>query len=206
MSYKDVEILKAKKQLAEMDKQVQSEENMEKENQESIEDGMVHIYGEEVVFQRRDVSELNISIIMPKEFETLPEDTKKILYPLGNRPSHIFASEEVHFTLGFNHTGNEVPNSRMKEFVPMAKKLMEKLGPKTKIIRTETTTKNERNIGRLEFVSQAVEAVVYNMMSFISIDEKLFIATISFPNKYKKRYVTLGNQIMDSFEVLEKEE
>ena len=62
MEYKDEEILKAKKAIAEEEMRRESRKNLEKEAEESIYDEVVHIVGEEVHFARRVIPELKISI------------------------------------------------------------------------------------------------------------------------------------------------
>lgn len=68
MGYRDEEILKAKKELREKEKKKTSQEIMEKEAEESIYDEVTHIIGKEVIFRRRSIPELGISIYMPETF------------------------------------------------------------------------------------------------------------------------------------------
>ena len=197
--------------MKEKEEEQHAESAVEKENKEQITDGMVHIYGEEVEFEQKTVEELRIRMLMPKKYDLLDEEVKEVLFPLGNRPSHVFASGDVQGNVSMNLTPSAVPNEHIKDFMPMIKKLMEQMGPKTKILRTEViqkeiAPKEEINIGIMQFLSHAIDMKVYNVMSFFSMEGKLLILTISFPNKLSERYVTLAKQMIDSLEILAREE
>lgn len=205
MGFEDEDILKARKDLKKLEEKEEVKDLAAKENEEDIADGMVHVYGEEVKFSQRDIPELKVRVSMPASAEPLSEEMKELFYPMGNRPSHIFASEEVHFTVGMNHSSNPLSNAHIKDFLPMSQKILERLGPKVKIVGNHYYPDETYNKGTIKFYSNAVDCVVENMMGFISLDERLFMITVSFPRKYEKRYETIGEQIIKSLEVIEEE-
>lgn len=206
MAYEDEQILKMKQKMKEEEEKKHSEEAVEEETEEKIADGMVHIYGEEVLFERKEVEEFGLSMILPKDYELIGDDFKAILYPQGNRPSHVFACGTVQGSVALNLSPSAVTNDGIKDLLPKMKILMEQVGPQTKIVSCEAIQKEERNIGVLEFISHAIDMNVYNMMTFHSIDDKLLILTISFPNKMSDRFVEIGKQIIDSIEIQEEED
>ena len=64
MGFQDEEIIKKKKELEQQKKLRESQNRLEKEAEESIYDEIVHIIGEEVHFQRREIPDLKISIYL----------------------------------------------------------------------------------------------------------------------------------------------
>lgn len=210
MEYKDEEILKAKKAIAEEEMRRESRKNLEKEAEESIYDEVVHIVGEEVHFARRVIPELKISIYMPECFFRFSDDVAKMLYPMGNTPSHIFGGEGINFQMLLSQTTHQVPDSGMKDFVDMAAKLIDVMGPKVKIVEKRVEEKeNEEgkkfNIGVLSFVSRAIDTTAYNVQYYISIKGKILMGSITFPSKYKKRLIPLANEVISSIELLKEE-
>lgn len=210
MKYKDEEILKAKKTIAEEAKRRESKKNIEKEIQESIYDDKVHIIGEEVHFERRMISELKVSIYMPEGFFRFADDVAKLLYPMGNTPSHIFGEQDINFQMLLSQTTHQVPDSGMKSFVEMASKLIDVMGPKVTIVEKRVEEKkNEKgevfHIGILSFVTRAIETTAYNVQYYISIDGKILMGSITFPSKYKKRMIPLANEVISSIELLNQE-
>ena len=74
MDYIDENILKAKHQQEEAKKQATSEENINKENSQSIYDDLITIYGIPVVFEDRNIIQDYASIHMTNDFtERTPE-------------------------------------------------------------------------------------------------------------------------------------
>jgi len=205
MGHMDEEIIKTKKQLAEVHKDTTSEENTAKELEASIFDGEVHILGEKVLFSERMIPELKLSIYMPEIFFQFNHDMRNLLYPIGNNPTHVFGGENIQFQMAFNKTENKVPNDGILKFMPIAKKLLENMGPKTKVVGTGTVDHDSHTVGIMEFVSRAVDMNVYNVMFFFSMEGQLIIGTVNFPVKYRKRMIKIAKELIDSLKFVEVE-
>lgn len=201
MEMNDQEILKLKREMEESKKQLESKENMEEEAKESIYDEVVHILGKEVSFQRREVPQLGVSIYMPEAFFELAEDVKKIIYPAGNTPQFVFASDDINFHLSLSQTEHKVPDGEMKKFVKISADLLTAMGPKVTIVEKEVIEKDDFHIGTMAFVSRAVDMMVYNLQFYLSIEGQLLIGNINFPSKFKKRMIPIAQEIIKSIEI-----
>ncbi len=211
MAYKDEEILKAKREIEQAEKKIEANKNQESEAQESIYDEKVHIIGVETHFERRQIPELKVSIYMPENFFQLADDIKKLIYPAGNAPSHVFAGEDINFQMALSQTVHKVPDSGMKEFVDTSAQILQAIGPKVTIVEKIVEEKVDDNgdsfhIGMLAFVSKAVDMMVYNIQYFVSIDGQLLLGTINFPSKFKKRMIPMAKEIIRSIEIIKTEE
>ena len=211
MAYKDEEILKAKREIEQAEKKIEANKNQESEAQESIYDEKVHIIGVETHFERRQIPELKVSIYMPENFFQLADDIKKLIYPAGNAPSHVFAGEDINFQMALSQTVHKVPDSGMKEFVDTSAQILQAIGPKVTIVEKIVEEKVDDNgdsfhIGMLAFVSKAVDMMVYNIQYFVSIDGHLLLGTINFPSKFKKRMIPMAKEIIRSIEIIKTEE
>ena len=201
MSYTDEEILKAKKARQYEDKKQQEQQTLDDEKNESIFDGMVHIFGRETSFSRRIIEPDLISLYMPDEFELMDEDIKKLIFPLATPPKYVFASGETEFQITINPTENIVPDSGIPKFMNITKSLMEKMGPKSRILACAAVQNEDKNIGIMEVVTRAADMNVYNVMFYISINQKLLIGTILCPAKHHERIVPIAKEIIDSIKV-----
>lgn len=211
MAYKDEEILKAKREIEQAEKKIEANKNQEAEAQESIYDEKVHIIGVETHFERRQIPELKVSIYMPENFFQLADDIKKLIYPAGNAPSHVFAGEDINFQMALSQTVHKVPDSGMKEFVDTSAQILQAIGPKVTIVEKIVEEKvddsgDSFHIGMLAFVSKAVDMMVYNIQYFVSIDGQLLLGTINFPSKFKKRMIPMAKEIIRSIEIIKTEE
>lgn len=206
MKHVDEEIVKNRNQMAKEQEQAYSEDNLKKELEESIFEGPVHIYGQLVEFENRLIPELKLKLVMPQLFFLVDDQMKKLIYPLGNPPSHVFGSGEINFNLALSCSPTKIPNEGIPKFLPMANKLMQALGPKSRIISQGVIDKEGWNFAILEFVTRAVDMNVYNVMFYFSIENQLMIGTINFPAKYQKRLVKIAKEMIDSLELLQFEE
>ena len=148
---------------------------------------------------------------MPENFFRLADDVKKLIYPAGNAPSHVFAGEDINFQMALSQTVHKVPDSDMKQFVDTSAKILQAVGPKVTIVEKIVEEKVDDNgdsihIGMLAFVSRAVDMMVYNIQYFVSIDGQLLLGTINFPSKFKKRMIPMAKEIIRSIEVIKTEE
>lgn len=200
MEFKDEEILKTKKLLEEAEK-----ESKENEPEGSIYDEEVSIIGEKVSFERRVISELKVSIYMPKTFFLFTDDIKKLIYPAGNAPSHVFGGENINFQMLLSQTVHAVPDSGIKEFINVSSRTLEAVGPKVTIVEKKVIEKTDFHIGILSFVSRAVDMMVYNMQYYVSINGRLLMGSVTFPSKYKKRMIPLAYEIIESLEIIKEE-
>lgn len=216
MSYTDEEILKGKKAIQQQQKEAMEKvkEEAETEASASITDDEITLFGQSVHYERVSIPELKISLLMPESFFRLADDMVQIIYPAGNRPSHVYSGENIIYQVSFTKTVNQVPNDGIPKFLPMARKLMEKMGPKTRILNADTIAhsfmlgeeEKTYNIGIIEFISAAVDMNIYNVMFFFSIENQLMIGNIVTQNKYKNRIAQIAKETIDSLEIYEEEE
>ncbi|MBQ2802099.1 MAG: hypothetical protein IJF03_12035 [Lachnospiraceae bacterium] len=205
----DEEILKEKRRIQQEQAQLLESERKETESEkeESIFDGVITIEGQKVQFERVEIPELQISIMMPDFFFLLSEEVKQYIYPAGNRPSHVYGGENIYYQLSLSKTSHQVPDEGMVKFLPMAKKLMEVMGPKTKILAANVVKHPVEDtcyhVGIMEFISQAVDMSIYNVMFYISINNQLLMGNITFPYKKRNSYMKIAKETIDSIIVLQ---
>ena len=205
----DEEILKEKRRIQQEQTQLLEKEKKEEETEkeESMFEDEITIEGQKVQFQNVEIPELQISIRMPESFFLLSEEAKQYIYPAGNRPSHVYGGENIYYQLSLSKTSHQVPDEGMVKFLPMAKKLMEVMGPKTKILDANVikhpVEDSYYHVGIMEFISQAVDMSIYNVMFYISIDNQLLMGNIVFPYKKRKSYIKIAKETIDSIIVLQ---
>lgn len=193
-----------KKSLTARGKKKLEQEAIEKEKEESIYDGTIHLFGKEVAFERREIEEYGLSILMPAEFEELDEESKEAIYPYGKAPKYAFASGDIPFQMTLNLTESIVPNDGIPKFMEMVQKVMERIGPQARILSNVVVQKEERNVGLMEIATNAVDMAVYNTQFYLSLDkDRLFIGAVTCPAKRHNRMVPLIKEILDSIIVKE---
>lgn len=206
MNHQDEEIIKKRKAMQAAKQKEEKAENIEKEKEESIFEGLIHLFGKAVTFQRREIEEYGLSIMMPEAFEEMDEELKEALYPYGKAPKYAFASGDIPFQITLNLTENIVPDDGIPKFMMMAQKVMERIGPQARILSNVVVKKGERNMGLMEIATNGVDMAVYNTQFYLSLGEnKLFIGAVTCPAKNHNRMVPLIKEIIDSVVIKEKE-
>lgn len=207
MNYQDEEIIKKRKAMQLQQQEEQEKETIEREKEESIYQGSIHLFGKEVSFERREIEEYGLSLLMPTEFEELDEETKDVLYPYGKAPKYAFASGELSFQITLNLTENIVPDNGLPKFIAMAEKVMERIGPQARILSKVVIKKEERNMGLMEIATNGIDMGVYNTQFYFSLKEnRLFIGAITCPAKHHDRMVPVVKEIIDSIVIKEEQE
>lgn len=205
MNYRDEEIIRQQKAMQAQQQKDEQKEMMEKEKEESIYQGSIHLFGKEVEFQRRTIEEYDLSLLMPVDFEELDKESKDVLYPYGKAPKYAFASGDVPFQITLNLTENVVPDEGIPKFMVMAKKVMERIGPQARILSNVVIKKEARNMGLMEIATNGIDMSVYNTQFYLSLKEnQLLIGAVTCPAKNHDRMVPVIKEIIDS--VIIKEE
>lgn len=202
----DEQLLKIKKQMEQEIQQKEQSENLEKELQQSIFDGTVEIFGKEVQFERREVPEFGISILMPNDYELLDDTMRKFVYPNENGPQHVFTSDEGYMNISFKQNSNIIENEQIKEFVGVSRKLLEIAGPKVKVVKTHEFEQDEMQIGVMEYISNALDGVAYNYIGMVPLNTGVLLVCITFKNNQKKRLCPIAREILQSVTILREED
>lgn len=201
MKFKDEEILKARRAIEKEAERKHSEDNINKELEESIFDGVIHIYEEEVQFERRRNEEYGISMMMPAASFEVDEELKKLLYPMDKRPKYVYGNESVNITVSFNYTEHKISEEQLDMFLSYSEKLLRSAGPKVMHVKKQMCQRDGYKMAVMEFASAAVDTKVYNIVFYVSIKGKLLMGTIYFPLELKKRQIKIAKEMLDSFAI-----
>ena len=202
--YVDEEILKQKKLIREMADKL-DETSVAEEKKASILDGKVPIYGEEFVFTKREVENTNIAVIIPEIFEKLDDETRKMMFPMGNAPEIVLSSDRDLFNVAFKKTSHIVPQDHILEFTKISCQLLERMGPQSKILKKYTYKLEELEIGIMEFLTMAMDGRVYNINCLIPFEDGVMIVSFTFLSKVKERIYPIIIEIIHNLEIIKKE-
>lgn len=202
----DEKILKERAKYEEFQKKRFAKETIEEENKQSIQSGTILINQIPVTFSERIILEDKAAIWMPDDFEELTQEEISTIYLLGNKPQIVWGNTYLNFSLGFHYTEHKVPNEYMGDFAKIAKMMLEKTGPKVTIYGMKNRKSGKHNISYLELVSHTLDAAIYNIMFFSSLEERILIGFMNFGYKHSKRYQPIALEMLETFRFLEDEE
>lgn len=200
--FADEELLKRKKLIRQMAEEAE-EKQVEEEIRESIFNGSIHIYGEEFFFERRDLPEAGIRMLMPVIFEEVDEETRKAVFPMGRAPKPVYSSDRDLFNIAVKRTEHKVPQDHILEFTGISCQLLERMGPQAKILKKYTHDAADMKIGVMEFLTMAIDGRLYTINCLFPFEEGVVIVSFSFLSKVRDRIRPILMEMIQSIEFLE---
>lgn len=205
MEYFDEEILKARKRAEDADKARYSSKTVEHEKKQSIYDDFVEIFKVPTKFEEKGALHGKVRIYMPADFEARPEEEIKILFPFGNPPQELYGNSYAPFILAFHWTEHPMVEGNIPDLLAFAKQVMERMGPKTRVIQTDIKKREKGDIGVMEVVANALQGVSYSEIFYTILEGQLMIGTIMFDRKYKDRVLPIAEEMVESLRIMEED-
>lgn len=200
MAYLDEEILKQQKaeEQAENKKEVTPIEG-------SVAEGKVILEGKEILFERKEFLEGQLSLFVPTDIRPMTEEEITGAYLLGNRPQFLFHSEQTELSFVLNHTENPVQNGQIIQMAGVAAKLLERATMNGKIFKKINFERDEKMIATVELVSNGFDDGVYSLNFYISLQERLLLGNWNCPAKKMQLNKELAMQMIETMEIKELE-
>lgn len=205
-TFRDEFIQKARRERERLEEVRHSEEVVEEEIKQSIYDEVVTIFGIPVIFRDHSIIEDKAVMRMPEDFTPRSEEEIASVYFLGSKPGYVFSNGYLNFMTAFNWTNNLMPDASIFDFTKFAKQAIERIGPKAHFMNEEKITQEGTSLAILQFVSQTIDSVNYNVMFFTSLEGRLLIGSVTFDQKYAKRLLPLVLEMVKSFRIKQEKE
>ncbi len=197
-------ILKARQAREKMEEERHSKETVEEELKQSIYDETVQIFGVPVSFQDMEVLGGKAVMRMPEDFIPRTEEEIASVYMLGTKPQQVFSNGYLDFMVALNWTENLIPDGSIFDFTGFAKQAIERVGPKAQFSTVDKLSREDGSLAIMQFTAQTIDSVNYNVMFFVSLEERLTVGSITFDQKYRKRLLPLALEMAKSFHIMEK--
>lgn len=202
----DEQILQIRKRMEVELQQKKEKEEKEYDEEKSIFEGKVYIFGNEVTFERREINEFGISILLPNDFVMLEKEVYSLMYPSAEGPKHVFTSQEGYMSVSFKLNNNTIPKEKLNDFVKLSKTLLESGSSRVKVIKTGEVIQVDMQIGVIEYISKVLDGVAYNIMGFLPLENGILLICFLFKNSNKKRLCPVAKEILQSIVILEEEQ
>ena len=125
----------------------------------------------------------------------------KTKYPSERRPTLAYANEDYSINIAFNHTQNKVKDGQIPEYKREIKKAFENLYPSAAWFEDKVVKNNGRNIGVFELLTPAVDAEIYNLMSFSELEGRLFLVSFNCTEEQMEEWEPIAKRIIESLKV-----
>jgi hypothetical protein len=186
--------------IGQKEKELEMQSEKERIEREVLE-GLVSLDGEKIEFEERSLLNDRIKIHMPKKFDFMDPEIASIKYPYEKKPEPIFTNETTTKNISFNFVKSDVLEKDIGEFKDSMKLVMERVYPMATWLEDGVREINGRNIGYFEFISQALDADLYNLMFFSVLDGKVLVSNINCIAHEMKSWILVAKGIMSSLKI-----
>lgn len=202
MGYRDIEILRARRQVEEFRVLQTAKETIEQECKQSIYDPVVFILKIPVEFEDRLILDGHMQIRIPTDFEPAAhEDIKKTFYH-EKKPQHVYENGYLPFSFILNTTAVQMSFEEVKEYYATCKKQLVNIGPKLRILRSEKYCGTDMTFSKIESISHTLTEPVYNFMFMTSLNGYLLVGNLVCASAYMERFRPVIEEMFNSIKIL----
>lgn len=205
MDYTDEAILLMRRQMEQNEKERHSEKVIQEELEQSIYDEDVKIFHIPVKFEEMELLGGKITMRLPNDFTPRTKEEIARVYFLGPGPQYVYSNAYLDFALALNWTDHQVPEGSLFDAAKSIKYVMERVGPKMKMMGEEKLKRPEGDLIFYKMLTNALDGVMYMNMFCASVEGRLLLGTISFDQKLSKRLAPLTDEIVKSLRVIREE-
>ncbi len=180
-------------------------ETEKKEAREDICKGPVKIGERYYEFEERGFFDEKLKMYIPKDFEDMPLEVRKLKYPSESRPEIIKSNEDSSIAITLNIIDNPLDEERVEELKNGMMTIIKKLNPANVFYQDGILEVNSKNVGFFEFKSSAIDDFIYNLMFFIEINEKSLMGTFSCLYKDYKEWRDIAFQMINTLRVIKED-
>lgn len=175
----DEQILKAKKK---QEKFLEAIEHGRDENQinDIILNKSAIINGEEYLFEKRDIS--NINLLMPHDFDFLEERYVKLKYPSYKNTNHyILSNKETTINIAFDFQNREIEVDEVELARDQILELLLRTHPAATVLDKShiRTAASLVEVYYLEIITPSLDQPIYNCMFMFELNGKLAVGTFN---------------------------
>ncbi|EKQ50993.1 MULTISPECIES: hypothetical protein [unclassified Clostridium] len=180
---------------------------MEKrEAKKDIKSGPVKIGNRYYEFEERDFFEERLKMYIPKDFEDMSFEARKLKYPSENRPEIIKCNEDGSITFTLNIIASPLDEERVEELKDGMKMIIKKTNPANVFYEDGVIEVNSKNIGFFEFKSYAIDDSLYNLMFFFEFEEKTLMGTFSCRYSDYEEWRDVSFEVLKTIKVVNEEQ
>ena len=161
------------------------------------------IVGQEtLLFEEMKFYDERLSIMLPNNYKDLPDEIKKIKYPMENRPEIIKSNEsgDVNFAIALHDVkikAEDIDNAMQKYIAVIYKSY-----PGTTFLQTESVPMNGTMLGYFSFITRSIDSDIYQVFAFTELNGKMLQIIFNAPSTMKKEWSFIILQVLTSIKIL----
>lgn len=137
-----------------------------------------------------------LRLSVPDYFTEMSSEMKYAKYPRGNSPDVVYTDEDGAVNVALNYTATAISHN---DIAAMQNRLLQQLQAANPIdLTTRTETINGSEFAVFEFMSQAIDTRVYNLMFLTELDGRMLLGTFNCTEALKGEWQPRAKEILAS--------
>lgn len=154
-----------------------------------------------IELEKRSIISNKVEISLPKNFTIMSEDMAKLKYPSERRPTLIYTDEEASINVAFNYMTTIITDKEISLFKEATKKNLENVYPSATWLEDTVVMIHNKNVGKLEVITPAVDTKVYNLIFFMELEGKLLMASFNCTENQMQEWQPIAHEIVESIKI-----
>ncbi len=176
-----------------------------REAKKNICSGPIKIGNRYYEFEEKEFFDEKFKLYIPKDFEDMPMEARKLKYPSESRPQIIKSNEDGSITFTLNIIDSQLDEERVVELKNGMMNIIKKTNPANVFYEDGVLEVEAKNVGYFEFKSSAIDEFVYNLMFFLEFEEKTLMGTFSCLYKDYQEWREVAYQVINTVRVIKEE-
>ncbi len=155
-----------------------------------------------IELEKRILLDNKIEILLPKDFNVMPEEMRKLKYPSTNAPKLVLSDENGTVNIAFSITNSKANQEVITAYLEVLDKTMSSAHPDAEWKGKGIEVINGKKVGYLKLNTKAIDQPIYNYLFFTDLDGKLLIGTFNCITKLAAEWMPVADEIVKSLKVL----
>jgi hypothetical protein len=130
----------------------------------------------------------------------LPEELAEIKYPSKHRPDEIYTNDDTTINISFSLKNDKASNEVIPRVKDVIQKAVMRMHSGSRVIESDTMEVSGINISYFDFPSAAIDMDMYNMMFFLSVDNRIVVGSFNCPWVNMDIWKPVITQMLESVE------
>jgi hypothetical protein len=167
----------------------------------NIKTGAVVVHGQRVNFEKRQLFDGKIEMILPKDFQSI--DPAK-LYKPETKPDLLLVNDGGTVQITLTHLSKKAVNDeQVRAHQNAVQQILQQMNPSLQWLEGGVKTISEKPLSFFEFITPMLGTEVYNLTFFIRLDQRIFTGSFVCGGPELKGWKQIFYQILGSIEINE---
>lgn len=157
------------------------------------------LFAAPIELEKRELFDKKVEILIPKEFKIMSAEMLDFKYPNRvNRPKLVFTNEDGTVNVALNMLANSATQANVTAYKDAIKNSYRKAFPTAAWQGDGVVNINNRKVGYLKLITQAVDQKVYNYLFLTDVDGKIMVGTFNCTEKLMPEWEPIAQKIVSS--------